>query len=183
MASDQLIILNQRETNAHRYPMYSIAQITLSVKEVRIMEKRIGVMAMVLAAVCMSLLTALPAWSGEYPPQKVVYHLNNKDYIMDVLRNVQNHIKAVGEDKLDVYVVSHASGVNMYLKDKTNDEIMSKIKSLQKQGVKFRQCEFTLQQKKLTLKDTVILTEADMVKSGVAEIIKLQQQGYHYIKP
>jgi intracellular sulfur oxidation DsrE/DsrF family protein len=131
----------------------------------------------------MLLLIAWPVWSEEYPPQKVVYHLNEASKIMEVLRNVQNHIKAVGEDKLDIIVVTHGTGYEMFLKDKTNDEIMSKVKALQKQGVKFHQCKFTLQQKKLSLKDMVILMEADLVLSGVAEVIRLQQNGYHYIKP
>jgi intracellular sulfur oxidation DsrE/DsrF family protein len=143
-------------------------------------------MVVALAALSLLLAMGVAAWAGGYAPQKVVYHINSKDLktIGGALRNIQNHINAVGEDKLDIIVVVHGGGHVMFRKGKTNDQIISKIKSLQKQGVKFGQCAITLQRKKLNLKrDMVIITEADLVPSGVAEIAKLQQDGYVYIKP
>jgi|Deesub1362A_J573_1020465.scaffolds.fasta_scaffold04155_5 hypothetical protein len=140
----------------------------------------------VILAVMALALGAAVAWAGGYGKQKVVYHINSSDFkvIGGALRNIQNHINAVGEDKLDIVVVVHAGGHVMFRKDKTNPQIINKIKSLQKQGVKFRQCVTTLKRKKIRLgKDTVILTEADLVPSGVAEIAELQMKGYAYIKP
>jgi len=139
-----------------------------------------------LAAVAVLMTMGVAAWAGGYAPQKVVYHINSKDLktIGGALRNIQNHINAVGEDKLDIIVVVHGGGHVMFRKGKTNDQIISKIKSLQKQGVKFDQCAVTLQRKHLSLnKDMVIITEENLVPSGVAEIAKLQQEGYVYIKP
>ncbi len=139
-----------------------------------------------LAAVAVLMTMGVAAWAGGYAPQKVVYHINSNNLktIGGALRNIQNHINAVGEDKLDIIVVVHGGGHVMFRKGKTNDQIISKIKSLQKQGVKFGQCAVTLQRKHLSLnKDMVIITEENLVPSGVAEIAKLQQEGYVYIKP
>lgn len=139
-----------------------------------------------LAALSIILAMSAVAWAGSYAPQKVVYQINSKDLtvIGGALRNIQNHINAVGEDKLTIIVVVHGGGHLMFRKGKTNEQIIAKIKSLQKQGVKFAQCAVTLQRKKLSLdKDMVIITKANIVPSGVAEIAKLQQDGFAYIKP
>jgi intracellular sulfur oxidation DsrE/DsrF family protein len=150
------------------------------------MARKTKLMAVALFALAVLLVMGVAAWAGGYAPQKVVYQINSGDFtaIGGALRNIQNHINAVGEDKLNIIVVVHGGGHLMFRKGKTNDQIVSKIKSLQKQGVKFAQCAITLQRKKLSLeKDMVILTKADLVPSGVAEIAKLELNGYAYIKP
>jgi intracellular sulfur oxidation DsrE/DsrF family protein len=124
--------------------------------------------------------------AGEYSKQKVVYHFNSNDFktIGGGLRNIQNHINAVGADKLDIIVVVHGAGHVMFRKDKSNEQIFSKIKSLKMQGVKFGLCSVTVSKKKLDLdKDLEMISVEELVPSGVAELAKLQQEGYAYIKP
>ncbi|MYJ70206.1 MAG: hypothetical protein F4092_00230, partial [Rhodospirillaceae bacterium] len=62
---------------------------------------------------------ATPATAeSRYGKQKVVYHINymggpkSKKYL-GAMRNVQNHINAVGADKLDIRVVLHGNGVDI----------------------------------------------------------------------
>ena len=75
----------------------------------------------VLSAILMAMVLALGAaiQSGDayadngYGKQKVVYHINYDDPKLQAgaLRNIQNHINAVGKDNLEVRVVLHGNGL------------------------------------------------------------------------
>ncbi|MEE9302704.1 MAG: DsrE family protein [Thiotrichaceae bacterium] len=133
-----------------------------------------------------------------YGKQKVVYHINydNPKKQAGALRNIQNHINAVGAKNLDLKVVLHGNGLALLLNpdslDKVkkfkhanaDDQMAAKIDGLKDQGVSFNVCNNTVKGRKVNLKDDLYdVEDADIVPSGVAELAKLQQQGYVYIKP
>ncbi len=138
-----------------------------------------------------------PALAGDYyGKQKVVYHINydNPKKQAGALRNVQNHINAVGKENLDFKIVMHGKGLSLLLEpDAVNhtklkhgnatDVMQAKIAGLKDQGVTFSVCANTLKGKKIALDDLYDVSKADIVPSGVAELSKLQQEGYTYIKP
>jgi intracellular sulfur oxidation DsrE/DsrF family protein len=139
-----------------------------------------------LTALALVLAGTLTVIAGGYTkPQKVVYHINSNNLMIigGALRNIQNHINAVGADKLTIVVVVHSGGHFMFRKGKTTRAILAKIKSLKMQGVKFGLCAITLQRKKLTLKDMIGIKKAELIGSGVAELGRLQMLGFAYIKP
>jgi len=119
-------------------------------------------------------------------PNKVVYHLNSKELETqkDVLRNAQNHIDAIGKDKIDLRIVMHAGGVSMLRTAKTDEGIKSNVDSLKLQGVQFVVCKKTLERGNINFKtDLHDVSEKDIVPSGVAEIALLQAKGFGYVKP
>ncbi|QCU89169.1 DsrE family protein [Thiomicrorhabdus sediminis] len=133
-----------------------------------------------------------------YGKQKVVYHINydNAKKQSSTLRNIQNHINAVGADNLDLRVVMHGNGLSLILKPEalTNvpkfkhanaDQTMSqKIDKLKMQGVKFNVCANTLKGRNVNVdRDLYDATKEDIVASGVAELAHLQQQGFVYLRP
>ncbi len=132
-----------------------------------------------------------------YGKQKVVYHINydNPKAQAGALRNIQNHINAVGAENLDLKVVMHGKGLSMLLtpdavantklpKGNATDEIQAKISGLKDQGIGFQVCSNTLKGKKIDHeKDLYDVDKADIVPSGVAELARLQAMGYTYIKP
>jgi intracellular sulfur oxidation DsrE/DsrF family protein len=131
-----------------------------------------------------------------YGKQKVVYHINFYDakHQTAALRNVQNHINAVGADNLDLDVVLHGDGVSLLLypdalegtrmkEANATDEMQARIAGLKQQGVTFSVCANTLKGRKVAEEDLYDLEEGDIVPSGVAELAHLQAQGYVYIKP
>ena len=68
--------------------------------------------------ICTSLLIRGIAVAGAgYGKQKVVYHINYDDPKAQAgaLRNIQNHINAVGEENLDLKVVMHGKGLSLLL--------------------------------------------------------------------
>lgn len=147
---------------------------------------------------CISLLVGGIAVAGaDYGKQKVVYHINYDDPKVQAgaLRNIQNHINAVGEEKLELKVVMHGKGHSLLLTPdqlentklklgNATDEMQTKITGLKNQGVGFQVCANTLKGKKINYEDDLFDVEkADIVPSGVAEVAKLQAEGYSYIKP
>jgi intracellular sulfur oxidation DsrE/DsrF family protein len=116
---------------------------------------------------------------------KAVYHLNSDDikHHKAFLGNVQNHINAVGKDKLDLRVVMHGPGLAILQNAKTDNDIQSKIDNLKLQGVSFNVCANTLKSKNIDKKDLYDVSDKDIVPSGVAELAILQSKGYAYVKP
>jgi len=126
---------------------------------------------------------------GRYAKQKVVYHINylggdaDKKY-RGAMRNIQNHINAVGADNLEVKVVLHGNGVSLLKNAKGNQKLQSDVTSLKTQNVSFHVCNNTLRGRKISYEDDLFEVFDDaIVPSGVAELAHLQQQGYVYIKP
>jgi intracellular sulfur oxidation DsrE/DsrF family protein len=132
-----------------------------------------------------------------YGKQKVVYHINydNPKAQAGALRNIQNHINAVGAENLDLKVVMHGKGLTLLLEPdavantkfpmgNATDAIQAKISGLKDQGVGFQVCANTLKGKTVDYEnDLYDVSKADIVPSGVAELAHLQAQGYTYIKP
>ncbi len=128
--------------------------------------------------------------------QKVVYHVNYYDAKKQAgaLRNIQNHINAVGAENLDLKVVLHGNGVSLLLypdalkstkmkEANATDALQAKISGLKDQGVNFQVCANTLKGRKVNKDDLYDLEDGDIVSSGVAQLALLQGQGYAYIKP
>ncbi len=131
-----------------------------------------------------------------YGKQKVVYHVNFDDAQTQnaTLGNIQNHINAVGAENVEVKVVMHGDGVSLILEPdalkgtkmkaaNATPEMEAKIAGLKGQGVKFEVCANTLKGRNVPMDALYDTDDADIVPSGVAELSRLQQMGYTYIKP
>lgn len=144
-----------------------------------------------LAALIAGAMLAGPvsAQSDRYAEQKVVYHVNGMGGDGDrayrgAMRNVQNHINAVGQENIDVIVVMHGNGVGMLARALENTDLQGQISSLKGQGVQFRVCNNTLVGREISYEDDLYdVWDTDIVPSGVAELSYLQAQGYTYVKP
>ena len=155
-----------------------------------------------LKTIAIAALVGLMAFSGvglaAAAKQKVVYHVNgdNPKQQTGALRNIQNHINAVGAENLDIRVVMHGNGVSMVLLPEalgkvkafknanSTPQMQATVDGLKDQGVKFNVCANTLKGRGVSRTDQLYMVEeADIVPSGVAELGILQSQGYAYIKP
>ncbi len=137
-------------------------------------------------AIAVLALGANLALAADYAKQKVVYHVNdnNEKLLAATLGNIQNHINAVGKDNIEIKVVMHGNGLDLLKIANTNPDMQSKVANLKTQNVGFQVCANTLKGKKINYKNDLFdVSEKDIVPSGVAELAKLQQQGYVYIKP
>lgn len=126
------------------------------------------------------------AIAAGYAKQKVVYHVNYNDekQLNAAMGNIQNHINAVGKDNIELRVVMHGAGVDLLKVANTNPDMQQKVINLKSQGVGFNVCKNTLVKKKINYKNDLFdVSEKDIVPSGVAEVAKLQQEGFVYVKP
>ena len=141
-------------------------------------------------AVFVMLLAAAPnaQASGRYAKQKVVYHINytggdgDKAYL-GAMKNIQNHINAVGAQNLEVKVVLHGNGVALLQDAKAPGNVQTAVANLKSQSVAFNVCANTLKGRNISQDSLYEVFDEDIVPSGVAELAHLQQQGYTYIKP
>ena len=151
----------------------------------------------VFAALVAVFFTSSPVLA-EYSKQKVVYHINydNPKKQGGALRNIQNHINAVGAENMDIKVVLHGHGLSLLVNPDSlaklpkfkhanaTDTMTGKVDGLKNQGVKFQVCANTVKGRKVNIEnDLYNVEQADIVPSGVAELSHLQMQGYTYIKP
>jgi len=133
----------------------------------------------------LALLTAGCAATGpmQAGDDKVVYHFSEGlEQASDGLRNIGNHLEVNPNAK--IVVVSHAKGVDFMMKgvkDKNGNKYEDLVEQLKMRGVQFDVCQITLRNRHLS-KDQFI-EYATFVPSGVAEISKLEHQGYAYLKP
>ena len=137
------------------------------------------------ALTALAVMTSERAAAGatQESEDKVVYHLSDGlEQASNGLRNVGNHLEVNPNAK--IVVVSHAKGVDFLMKDakdKNGAKYEDLVEQLKLRGVQFDVCEITLRNRKLS-KDQFIEYVA-YVPSGVAEISRLQHQGYAYLKP
>ena len=118
-----------------------------------------------------------PAKNG-YNQQQVVYHINNLQSANGALRNVKNHLNALGDKNAEIIVVTHSSGAFSMVdgtKDKKGNSFEDTIQKLANRGVKFTICANTIRGKKIN-KNKINLN-AKVIPSGVAEVAHLQQKG------
>jgi len=154
-------------------------------------------LAAFLMSICMITMTVAHA-NERYGKQKVVYHINydNPKKQSGALRNIQNHINAVGAENLDLKVVLHGNGLALLLDPDSleklpkfknanaNEAMTAKIDGLKSQGVEFNVCDNTVRGRKVNIEsDLYNVDKKDIVPSGVAEVARLQAMGYSYIKP
>lgn len=119
-----------------------------------------------------------------YHKQKVVYHINDAQTAGMALRNVQNHINAVGEGNAEIVVVTHGKGIDFLLdgwKDGSGKSYDTQVQELASQGVTFDVCRNTLTGRKIG--EERVNMNATVVPSGVATLGELQMQGFVYVKP
>ncbi|MDH3335479.1 MAG: DsrE family protein [Rhodospirillaceae bacterium] len=145
-----------------------------------------------IAALAMIVINVSDAHAGHngsgYGKQKVVYHINypggdgDKAYL-GALKNIQNHINAVGAKNLDLKVVIHGNGIFLLKSAKDAGKLQTAVGNLKSQNVAFNVCANTLKGKKITIDQLYEVFDEDVVPSGVAELAHLQADGYAYIKP
>lgn len=147
-------------------------------------------MMTVLAVFGIVLAGSIKADAAEsYGKQKVVYHINYEGGDADkkyrgALRNIQNHINAVGAENMEIKVVLHGNGLGLLKNAKANEKLKGQVVSLKSQNVKFNVCNNTLKGRKINYEaDLLEVFPEDIIPSGVAELSRLQQMGYTYIKP
>jgi intracellular sulfur oxidation DsrE/DsrF family protein len=102
-------------------------------------------------------VNAAPA--GYYRDQKVIYHNDgggpdNAAYFKRMLNSIKNHIEAVGKDHIEIRVVDHSAGVDLFQIAQTDKLLAGQIDYLRAQGVRFLICANTLKERSTGIRFT-----------------------------
>ncbi|MEQ1781203.1 MAG: DsrE family protein [Hyphomonadaceae bacterium] len=132
-------------------------------------------------------IVAAPASDSYYQFQKVVYQNSgglpdDRAYFLRVLRNIGAHVTAT-EGNVEIMLVSFSGGVKVFQQARTDPELAKAIDVVREKKVRLLLCRNTMRAMNLTVDDVYGVAEADIVPSGVAELARLQGQGFVYIHP
>lgn len=118
--------------------------------------------------------------SGAGEP-RVVFHVNEagEQHWESVLGNVEHLREALGAANTEVEVVAHGEGIGLVMA--TNAALAGRMKRLSEEGVVFDACENTMRSRNVTKEE--LLPFAITVDSGIAHVVRRQEQGWAYVKP
>lgn len=144
----------------------------------------IGKLALALAAI---IALAMPAFA-EGQNHRVAFHVDQNDpklmnLVLNNVQNVNKYYESIG-DTVEIQVVAYGPGLNMYREDTSPVADRIATISLELDGITFAACGNTLHKMEAKAGGTVpLLSEAEVVPSGVVQLITLQEQGWTYIRP
>ena len=124
--------------------------------------------------------------AGYYQDQKAVYHNDggspdNASYFKRMLNSIRNHIQAVGKAHVEIRVVNHGGGVELFQLANKDKELASRLDELREAGVRFLICANTLREREIDWHGLYGVAQNDIVPSGAAELARLQGLGFVYI--
>ena len=108
-------------------------------------------------------------------------HIDSKEpaILKLVLVNAANYIKALPNERYQLAVV--ANGPSAVQFHKSNEEFCTMAAPLQEQGLRILVCANALANNNMTPED--LWSGCEVVPAGLVEIVRLQREGFAYIKP
>ena len=114
---------------------------------------------------------------------KMVIQVSQDDpYVWNLaLNNAQNVLNDLGQEKVQIVIVTYGPGLRMLLKD---SPVADRIASQDAEGIEFDACHNTMMgmAKKLGHLPELV-PQAVIVPAGVVRIMQLEHAGFAYIKP
>ena len=108
----------------------------------------------------------------------VLLHLNDKAKILHLEKNIINLRKGLGKD-VNIQVVINGRAVTAMLSG--NKLIEEKVKSMREQNASIGICHYTMSNNNVN-EDRLVEGVSILKEGGIVTIVKLQQEGYIYIK-
>ncbi len=139
-------------------------------------------LALVMALICVS---SVSASDGVH---KVAIHVDDNDparmnMALNNVANVKKYYDSINE-KVEIEVVAYGPGLHMLRADTSPVIDRISLMSLEIEDLTFSACGNTHSaMTKKAGKEVKLVEEANMVPSGVIQLITLQEQGYAYIRP
>ncbi|MGE5607842.1 MAG: DsrE family protein [Bacillota bacterium] len=142
------------------------------------MKSTLGLLSIV--GLCLLILSSVAGTESKTKKHRIVLEVtrDGTDQWNGVLNNVENVQKAFGAGQTQIEVVAHGNALGFLL---TSNRVMQeRMKSMADAGVVFAACQNTMNRKNVTEKD--LMPFVTTVDSGVAEVVRKQEDGWSYIK-
>lgn len=124
---------------------------------------------------------------------KLLIHVNEPEKWPVAAANITNFLNDVGEGNAEVVVVANGAGVKGYVSEKRPDAgegaactagicaAAAGIEDLARKGVLFCACRNALRANNIAPESLPALVK--VVPAGMTEMVRLQAEGFAYIKP
>ena len=96
------------------------------------------------------------------------------------LGNLENFLAQIPAAEADLRVVANSTAVGFFRKEKASD-YRGRVDRLAESGVRFLICRNSLE--RLGIEKSELIEAAEIVPSGIVEVIRLQNDGFAYVKP
>lgn len=96
-----------------------------------------------------------------------------------VLKNAANYFKALPDERFQLIVVANGPGVTHFTRE--NEESRRVAAPLQEQGMRILVCANALADNKI--EHSSLWQGCEVVPAGLVEVVRLQREGFAYIKP
>ncbi len=114
---------------------------------------------------------------------KALFHINEPERWPVLLGNIKNLLADVGDGGVDVVVLMNGPSVKVL----SDENLMAEMEGLSKRGVRFLACRNSLRalcgSGELCIDEGSLPGFVSVVPAGITAILKLQREGYSYIKP
>jgi intracellular sulfur oxidation DsrE/DsrF family protein len=143
------------------------------------MNRRAWIQAIVLG-LSATLALGVAAQTAAPAKQKVVIQVSDADPAKWnlALNNARNVQQELGAGKVDIEIVAYGPGIGML---KAEAPVSNRVSEARQAGVQMVACENTMTSQKLTKAD--MHADIGYAPSGVVEIMRLQGQGWSYVRP
>lgn len=110
----------------------------------------------------------------------IVFHMTDGDPMKwnIVLNNAGNVQEELGKDKVVIEIVTHGPGIGML---KAESKVAPRLAQAMDRNINLYACENTMRMAKVTKAD--MYAGISYAPSGVAHIIKRQEEGWTYLRP
>jgi hypothetical protein len=115
-------------------------------------------------------------------PTRAVIHVDLEDEarLNEALANVRNLLDEIGDDAVESVVVANGAVVKL-LKRGRSESLDGRVEKLHRRGVAFRVCGNALNFHEVG--EDELQSVWEVVPAGIAEIVRLEQDGFAYVKP
>jgi intracellular sulfur oxidation DsrE/DsrF family protein len=113
---------------------------------------------------------------------KVMFHLDwdQEEPLLMALNNIKNLWKQIPPAEAEACIVANGPAVSLFKKDRAAT-YSATVQELHKDGARFLVCRNSIVNLGIAPED--LLEPCEQVPAGILEIIKLQHEGYAYVKP
>jgi intracellular sulfur oxidation DsrE/DsrF family protein len=104
----------------------------------------------------------------------------NQGRLLAALNNIQNLFAQAGPENANVCVVANGTAVNLFQRERP-EPYSEDIERLSGLGVHFLLCRNSLSN--MDIPESSLLGTCKVVPAGILELVRLQMEGYAYVKP
>jgi uncharacterized protein len=113
---------------------------------------------------------------------KVVFHVDweKEECLVMALNNIKNLLKEIPSEQASIYLVANGASARLFRRERAL-QYAPDMEHLSRKGVRFLVCNNSLNN--FGIGKDELAESCEVIPAGILELIRLQNEGYAYIKP